>query len=85
MGKRRGTETVFKEYQRLISHYGNEIRLLLDIPEEDLNHMPSGIKESIIRVRKGKVEILPGYDGVYGQIKVFSEGEKVEPEQMGLF
>jgi len=85
LGKSRGTEVVLREYRRLISHYGDEIRLLLDIPPEDLIQLPAQIKESILRVRNGKVEISPGYDGVYGKVKIFAEGEKVGPQQMGLF
>ena len=85
LGKSRGTKVVLREYRRLISHYGDEIRLLLDIPPEDLIQLPAQIKESILRVRNRKVEIFPGYDGVYGKVKIFTQGEKVGPEQMGLF
>ena len=85
LGKHRGTATVSREYHRLLSYYGNEIRLLLEIPPEDLHQIPGRIKESILRVREGKVNISPGYDGVYGQVKMFAEGEKAGPEQMGLF
>ena len=33
------------------------------------------IIEGIIRVREGKVFREPGYDGVYGKIRVFSQAE----------
>ncbi|NIU39509.1 hypothetical protein GWN65_05975 [Candidatus Bathyarchaeota archaeon] len=31
------------------------------------------IAEAIVRVRKGAVEVFPGYDGVYGQLLLFPE------------
>ena len=34
------------------------------------------IAEGIIRVREGKVHIEPGYDGEYGKIEIFKEGEQ---------
>ena len=33
----------------------------------------SRIAEAIMRVREGKVDVFPGYDGVYGQLLIFPE------------
>ena len=72
-----GTKGVEKEYKDLIEKFGSELGILLDIPISDLKSTTSPeIVEAISRVREGKVNIEPGYDGVYGRIRIFSEGEK---------
>ncbi len=65
------------EYKNLIKKLGNEFKVLLETPEEDLESaaLPE-IAEGIIKVRQGKVQIEPGYDGVFGKIKIFSQGEE---------
>jgi len=87
-GMRPPAKRVEKEYENLIEKLGNEFNILLDVSKDDLEKatLPE-IAEGIIRVRQGKVHIEPGYDGVYGKIKIFSpqEEKKMISRQKTLF
>ena len=77
LGQGVGTIGVDKEYKNLIEKFGNEFSVLIDVPRPELEVVTSPeIAEGIIRVREGKVNITPGYDGVYGKIRIFSRGEQ---------
>ena len=85
MGIGVGSTGVKREYERLIEKGGSEFRILLDLSREELaSFTPERILEGIIRVREGNLTIRPGYDGVFGEIKIFGEEEK-EEKQLGLF
>jgi len=67
----RATKGVREEYMRLVTHFGSEFRILLDLPEEELAPAtPPKILTAIRKVRAGELEIRPGYDGVYGEIRI---------------
>ena len=53
-----------------------DFKILLDFSREEIEKesLPE-IAEGIMRMREGKVLIDPGYDGVYGKIKLFSRSE----------
>ena len=70
LGRGVNTKTVQKEYFRLIEALGNELKVLMDTPVEEIAALSEKVAEAITRVRKGDVEITPGFDGEYGKIKI---------------
>ncbi len=88
LGFRMGAKAVEAEYERLIERGGSEFQILLDSsPEELASFVSSRILEGIVRMRQGKVSIVPGHDGVYGKINLFPEekGGEASKEQLKLF
>lgn len=85
-----GTKAVEAEYDRLIRAGGAEFTVLLDLPPEELKRFTSPrVLEGLVRMRQGKLHIIPGHDGVYGKVRLFSSEDRGEAEvshqQMSLF
>lgn len=65
------------EYENLIKKIGSEFYILLHASEDEIKKAAdSRVAEAIIKVRKGDLEIIPGYDGEFGKIRIFKKGEK---------
>lgn len=84
------SKAVAQVYSDIISNVGPELQLLDRVPESQLDaKLPEKIAEGIRKVRNKEVEIIPGYDGEYGQIKIFKKSEKEESkgskDQLTLF
>jgi len=72
-----GTQKVWGIYNPLVARFGDEYTVLIDAAQEEMSQIVDPrIAEAIVRVREGKVKVIPGYDGVYGQLVIFEEGKK---------
>lgn len=67
------SKEVAKHYNNLIKDLGSEFKILLESTEQEISEksLPE-IGLGVIKMREGKVSIEPGYDGVYGKIKIFN-------------
>lgn len=80
------SKQVQSEYLNLVGQYNNEFNILLDISKEDLTKsFHPKIAAGIENVRQGAIKIEPGYDGVFGHVKVFDEEKAIHPGQASLF
>ena len=72
----RSSKRVLREYSRVISIFGSDFNLLLNVPPNEIEAKYSTLLgEAVRRIRKGKVIRKPGFDGEFGVIKVFNDGE----------
>ena len=78
------SKKVAQAYTRAIHQLGSEFNILHHLPPQSIDE--AGIPllgEAVRRMRNKQVEVLPGYDGEYGKIKIFSvqEREKIIGQQ----
>ena len=64
------------QYNDLIRILGSELFILRKAQPDDIG-LEAGplVAEGIRRLRAGKVEVRPGYDGEYGKVRIFEPGE----------
>ncbi len=84
------SQKVLNEYRKLIASLGNEIKILTKVEIEEIAKISgSKIAEGVEKVRRSDLSIDPGYDGVYGVVKIWREGSETEKKeeipQLGLF
>ncbi len=74
-----GVQKVWKIYNDLVSRFSDEYSVLVDAPFSEMAKIADPrIAEAIVRVREGRIRVVAGYDGVYGQIDIFPEEAKRE-------
>lgn len=68
------TKGVQEKYKLAVESLGSEIEVLVKKPIKEIAHMlGERIAEGIDKNRRGKIHIDPGYDGVYGKVKIWGE------------
>lgn len=77
------TKKVQDLYWKLIGRAGNEFAVILDLPIAEVEKVGGVVvAEAINRVREERVYKTPGYDGVYGIIRVFSDQERTKQNSL---
>ncbi|MEM7383230.1 MAG: UvrD-helicase domain-containing protein [Bacteroidota bacterium] len=74
-----GSKEVQKQFQRIIGLFGDEFAFLRATPIEEIRKQLGTIyAEAIRRLRNQQITPSPGYDGLYGAIRIFQPGELKE-------
>ena len=86
-GRSAASAGVQREYEKLIGSLAPEFEILRKVPIEDIRAKAGYfIAEGIQRLREGKVERHPGFDGEYGTIQLFKPYELEDTEgQLNFF
>lgn len=76
MGVTVASKRVDIAYHRLLEQLGPEMTILRSLPVEQIQSAAGPVVgEAVRRLRKGQVHCLGGYDGEYGVIRVYRDGE----------
>jgi PHP family Zn ribbon phosphoesterase len=78
-------------YRQLTDALGGEFNVLLSATHEEIAKIAGErVAVGIEKVRRGDIHIDPGYDGVFGVVKIWREGEEkplidASKEQLSIF
>lgn len=84
------SQKVANEYEKLTQSLGPEFEILLQTKAEEIERISGPkVREAVEKVRSGDIFIDPGYDGIFGKVKIWQEHENEESllqkDQLGLF
>jgi len=74
--KGRGTQYVKSLYSELLKRFGSEINVLLNEDTEEIKEVDKTLAEAIENIRASKVNLIPGYDGVFGIVDMLNRIKK---------
>ena len=75
LGQGPATKGVMRLYARVVNRFGSENNLYHLAPDEEIAALSPVLAEAVKRIRNNKVIRRGGYDGNFGVITVFEDGE----------
>ncbi len=85
LGAGRRSKTVGKVYQKLCAEFGNELTVLSQADGADIQQAAGEqVAQAVVRARAGQVVTEPGFDGQYGQVRVWGPSPSASANQMSL-
>jgi PHP family Zn ribbon phosphoesterase len=91
LGSGFSSQSVLNEYNKLTDFFGSEVAVLLQTPVKEIAKIAGEkIAEGVAKVRAGDIVVDPGYDGVFGTVKIWSDKSSSakaseDQGQLGLF
>ncbi len=74
---------VIEIYDRLIARFGNEFKILRSVDFKEIQEEGyTDLAKGLYNMRKGDVSITPGFDGVFGRIKVVNHNTRLSQKSM---
>ncbi len=72
-----GSRKIKQAYQTALNKLGSEFNLLhhLDIAAIEQAGIPL-LAEAVQRMRRREIDVIPGYDGEYGRVRIFKDDER---------
>lgn len=74
--KSTSSKKVLAQYESITNELGSEFDILIDTPVSEIKKFDERVAEAIERMRTGNIHIRPGYDGVYGEVSIWSDEER---------
>ncbi len=63
---------------KLCDVFGSELDVLLKVSMKEIERIGGErIAEGVLRVREGNIVIIPGFDGEYGKVSIWKNGEEI--------
>lgn len=99
VGSSVNSKKVIEIYQSSVKDWGNELKILNEVPVVEVaEKYGERLAEALTKVRTGDIIIDPGYDGVFGIVRIWPQEKEnlrrnkavkakkpVDKEQIGLF
>lgn len=84
------SKKVVEKYEFLVNSLGSEFDILINLSLDEIEKTGgSRLKEAVSKVRSGDIVIEPGYDGLFGKVRIWKEKndskEKEAIDQASLF
>lgn len=74
LGASSGSQKVLTAYEQLVHSLDGEFNVLLRTQLADIERVGGArVSEAVAKVRSGDIVIEPGYDGVFGKVKIWKE------------
>ena len=81
-----GSKKVLEEYDHITSQFGSEFDILLKTDLKPIAKVNQKLADGIQKVRSNDININPGFDGVFGVVKIWGEKKpELAKTQMSLF
>ncbi|HLD30096.1 MAG TPA: endonuclease Q family protein, partial [bacterium] len=84
-GTEKNSKKVKDEYMKMVYALKNEYHILIEASEKELCSYDEQTGLAILQMRRGEVEKIPGYDGLFGKLSIRQENSARAPRQSLLF